>query len=209
MKKVCYNCGKEASTKDHIPPKCLFPKDCRSQLITVPSCTECNQRTSSDEQYFLVTLTSRRDHNPVQLEVWKQRVLPQLQEEEFDGLRKSLLSQTRVIWLPSENGFVETPIVRVNTTRVKRVIGKTARGLYYHEVGRPLPSTHTVNVYFEPTDWLPELAARTPAPTIVHEGVFSYRYAIAGGASIWWLLYYDHVVAVAATLDSGPEIAGK
>jgi hypothetical protein len=202
MKKLCYNCGTAASTKDHVPPRCLFPKNNRSQLITVPSCAECNQGTSFDEQYFLVTLTSRRDHNPAQLAVWEQRVLPQLQEKDFEGLRKSLLSDTRLIWLPSHKGFDETPIVRVDMTRVNRVIKKTARGLYYHELGRPLASTDTVKVYFEPKNWLPELAARTAAPTTIHEGVFSYRYAVAGGASIWWLLFYDRIMAIAVTLDS-------
>jgi hypothetical protein len=205
MKRVCYNCGKVASTKDHIPPKCLFPKNSQSQLITVPSCAECNEATSLDEQYFLVALTSRRDHGPLQLKVWGQRVLPQLRHEEFEGLRKSLLLHTRWIWLPSPRGFEEAPILNVNMTRVKAVIGKTARGLYYHELGCPLPSTHIVKVYFEPKDWLPALAERTPPPTTIQEGVFSYRYGAADGVSIWWLLYYGQIMAIAVTL--APDVA--
>jgi hypothetical protein len=46
-------CGKPAPTKEHVPPKCFFPKGAGLQLKTVPSCLEHNNAKSNDDQYLL------------------------------------------------------------------------------------------------------------------------------------------------------------
>lgn len=70
---LCYWCGKPATSREHVPPKCLFPeskdlrgldkKDYRKNLITVPSCDEHNLRKSNDDEYLLVCLASRVGNN--------------------------------------------------------------------------------------------------------------------------------------------------
>ena len=45
--KMCYYCGKKASSREHVPPKCIFldsvdGKKNKNNLITVPSCYEHN-----------------------------------------------------------------------------------------------------------------------------------------------------------------------
>lgn len=49
-KGTCYICGKnKATTKDHIPPKCIFPESLKSdnlRKITVWACDECNNKMS-------------------------------------------------------------------------------------------------------------------------------------------------------------------
>jgi len=68
----CYCCEKAATTKDHIPPKCFFPEkkylsnsnpDYRSQLITVPSCSERNNFRSKDDEYTaaVIAMNSKSD----------------------------------------------------------------------------------------------------------------------------------------------------
>ena len=57
-------CDTEATSTEHAPPKCLFPKqrdlpsgiNLRNQLITVPSCARHNQQRSSNDEYLLYTL---------------------------------------------------------------------------------------------------------------------------------------------------------
>ena len=53
---TCYMCDSIATTREHVPPKCLFPekKDIgddiyRQNLITVPSCDKHN--TSKSQEY--------------------------------------------------------------------------------------------------------------------------------------------------------------
>lgn len=65
-KEYCYWCGKLATSKEHVPPKCLFPefkdtKDVydnsfRHNLITVPSCDEHNLVKSRDDEYLMTCL---------------------------------------------------------------------------------------------------------------------------------------------------------
>jgi len=52
--KRCYLCKGEADTKDHVPPKGLFPEPRPSNLITVDCCYRCNQKfTKIDEEFRL------------------------------------------------------------------------------------------------------------------------------------------------------------
>lgn len=72
---VCYWCGKLATSREHVPPKCLFPegKDVkqiygqsfRNNLITVPSCDKHNTEKSNEDQYLMVCLSGRVGNNAV------------------------------------------------------------------------------------------------------------------------------------------------
>lgn len=71
----CYWCGGIATSREHVPPKCLFPQDkdikgvynktFRRDLITVPSCDEHNLAKSHDDEYLMVCLGSRVGNNGI------------------------------------------------------------------------------------------------------------------------------------------------
>jgi hypothetical protein len=212
MNKLCYSCGEPVTTNtsDHIPPKTLFPKRIKANLITVPSCYECNQRMSLDDQYFATVLTARRNDNPTQCVVWEQKVLPQLQDEDFAGLRSMLVARTRSIWLPEGDSFVQTGILNLNMERINGVLRKIVRGLYYHHRGVPLAAANAVPVYLDPKDWLPAFAGRTKTHVVVHPDVFEYRCAFLEGESslsAWWILFYRRTMAVGFTVP--PDLASR
>lgn len=51
--RVCYHCEADGPTREHVPPKCLFPKGADwSGLITVPSCAAHNNATSAADEYL-------------------------------------------------------------------------------------------------------------------------------------------------------------
>lgn len=59
----CYMCVSPATSREHVPPLCLFPeskdvggKDYRRNLITVPSCDEHNSKKESDDEFLMVSL---------------------------------------------------------------------------------------------------------------------------------------------------------
>ena len=54
---ICVYCGEPATTKDHVPPRCLLEKPYPTNLRTVPCCSRCNSKFSLDEQYFLILLS--------------------------------------------------------------------------------------------------------------------------------------------------------
>jgi hypothetical protein len=56
----CIYCNlREANTKDHVPPKCIFPPGTKKHMITVPACSDCNNLYSIEDEYFKIALTIR------------------------------------------------------------------------------------------------------------------------------------------------------
>src|SRR5678816_3709575 len=47
------------TTKDHVPPRNLFPTPPPTGLITVPACDDCNGGESKDDEWFRLTLSIR------------------------------------------------------------------------------------------------------------------------------------------------------
>ncbi|MEZ4810770.1 MAG: hypothetical protein R2819_10450 [Allomuricauda sp.] len=54
----CVYCGDSASTRDHVPSKCLLEQPYPENLSVVGCCDSCNQDFSKDEQYFVCLLES-------------------------------------------------------------------------------------------------------------------------------------------------------
>lgn len=58
--KKCYACDRNSSSKEHVPPKSVFPEDhehnldlsLRNNLITVPSCHLHNSKKALDDEVF-------------------------------------------------------------------------------------------------------------------------------------------------------------
>jgi hypothetical protein len=49
----CAYCGAAADlTRDHVPPRVVFPKPRPKDLITVPACRPCNVSAGPDDEYF-------------------------------------------------------------------------------------------------------------------------------------------------------------
>ena len=71
----CYWCGAPATSKEHVPPKCLFPElkdiegiysdNCRKDLITVPSCDKHNLNKSKDDEILMACLAPLLGNNGI------------------------------------------------------------------------------------------------------------------------------------------------
>lgn len=63
--KTCYHCDAESSGREHVPPKCLFPKgNDWSRLMTVPSCATHNNATSKADEYLKFLLGAIASNTP-------------------------------------------------------------------------------------------------------------------------------------------------
>ena len=57
----CIYCGKIGPLSvDHIPPKSLFQHPRPNNLITVPSCDDCNKGAQKDDDYFTIRIIPQR-----------------------------------------------------------------------------------------------------------------------------------------------------
>ncbi len=144
----CVYCGKMVETSDdHIPPKNLFPSPRPSNLITVPSCRECNEKASKDDEYFRLVLSMRRDISD-HPEVLKNKAKLQrsLQNPERKGFRSSFLNSLAVVDSCTPAGIYlgKTDAFRVDMKRVNNVIKRITQGLFYKEKARRLPDNYQV-----------------------------------------------------------------
>src|SRR5438105_15027083 len=48
----CAYCPQPATTRDHLPPECMFTPPLRIDLVTVPACKTCNNGASADDEAF-------------------------------------------------------------------------------------------------------------------------------------------------------------
>jgi hypothetical protein len=148
---ACVYCGKVGEiSNDHIPPKNLFSPPRPSNLITVPSCKECNQQASKDDEYFWSVLSMRYDtfeHPEVSKN--KTKLFRALQKPEQKGFRDLLLNSLSIVdsYTPAGIYLGKTGACSVNMKRVNAVIKRITRGLFYKSKGRRLPDNYRVWAY--------------------------------------------------------------
>jgi hypothetical protein len=132
---TCYMCDAPATSKEHAPPKCIFPEgkdledgsDLRKNLIKVPSCAEHNLRYSSDDEYFFFIVALNIDGNARKQRQFDTKVLravrrnPEIANSTFaQDLGPALLDGR-----PAHGGCIFRD-------RIERVIEKTTRAIHYH-----------------------------------------------------------------------------
>jgi hypothetical protein len=78
MKPSCVYCLNEnAETRDHIPPKCFFPKNVSTNInrITVPCCEPCRKQQKDDEfvRNVLTSVEAVEDHPAIASDISERR----------------------------------------------------------------------------------------------------------------------------------------
>ena len=74
--RLCYLCGKAgADSRDHVPPRGIFPKLPRGNLITVPAHEACNKAFSEDDEAFRNAIISASWRSEAGRQAWDEQVL--------------------------------------------------------------------------------------------------------------------------------------
>lgn len=137
---ACYCCAEPGTTREHVPPLCIFPekKDStdgssyRDGLITVPSCPSHNTVKSKDDEYLLCILALNVLNNPIGEQQARTKVLRALKRS--PGLEKLVLSTHLPVMLENvETGVVDsTAALWIDTDRFMRVLSHVSKALYFH-----------------------------------------------------------------------------
>lgn len=139
-KETCYMCSAEAISKEHVPPRCLFPKDSelakgmtmRRNLIKVPSCHIHNSSKSKDDEYLMFVMSCAFQGNEFKSRLFKNRVLrafqkkPHVMETVFKNPRKILFREG------GEGEPEESISFEADLDRVDSIFHHMACGIYYH-----------------------------------------------------------------------------
>ena len=133
MDRKCFLCGSDASSKEHVPPKCFFPDGgkYRTQLITVPSCTKHNLDTSQDDEYVRNVIAMSIGNNAIGFKQFFEKVVKSyIQSPRL--MNRTLARSQRVITAQGS-----TTAFEIERDRFDSVIKKIAYGLYYDKFRKP------------------------------------------------------------------------
>jgi hypothetical protein len=137
---------------DHVPPENLFETGHKSDLVTVPCCRRCNNGASKEDQYFLVYLALRQDarQKAEHDRLWA-KMLRTLKRQPASKFRQNITSGIRFVQPVTPAGIIlpHALSIRVDPPRVAKVLIRIIKGLYLHETGHRLASTHHVLPYDE------------------------------------------------------------
>ncbi|MBV4516175.1 MULTISPECIES: hypothetical protein [Pseudomonas] len=128
---TCYMCDAPATSKEHAPPKCLFPEgkhlsapdNQRISLITVPACDAHNTQKSGDDEYLMYLFTMLPQTNSYGKVIFNNKVIrasqrkPKLAERIFENTIK----------IDGKEGN------EVDRQRIDTSIGLVARAIFFHE----------------------------------------------------------------------------
>lgn len=155
---TCYRCSSAATTKEHFPPRCFFPKGSglNLQLKTVPSCTTHNNDKSGDDQFLLAHICLNASKGPgLPREIFNRSISPQL-ERSFN-FRASIAEDAK--------HFTDgTAHYKVDLDRFDNFFDHLCWALYFERYELPFDdTTHSINhVYFSlHTEDSQELGVRT------------------------------------------------
>lgn len=136
MSDTCYWCGSPATSKEHVPPKCLFPenkdtfnifnKSLRENLITVPSCDIHNLQKSNDDEFLMTLLAGKVGNNFTAYIHNNTKVSRSMQRN------PNIISPLLYDVINLNNSSFPISIIQVDNLRLLNSFESIARGLYYH-----------------------------------------------------------------------------
>lgn len=212
-KTKCAYCGSNnPKTKDHIPPKGLYPKPLPKNLITVPCCKSCHKGTSEDDLYFRsVLLTASNLVSDEKAMKQLDHAVKSLAQPKRAKLANFIVNSIVEPEIVSEAGIIlgKQLALKIDHDRIERVLVRIIRGLYYNELGKPLPegcnvfaqidqfgkiaNTLASEGYFQPAKW-------------AADGMFGYTYAKTiekDDATVWLGVFYQQVAFLGFTGRQG------
>lgn len=200
----CAFCGETATTRDHIPPKSIYPAPRPTDLITVPACVRCNEGSKLDDEYFRWLIATAATPSESAFAIIEKRIIPNFTKR--PALLHDVMSKSTCVDLFSQGGIYldKSHAFNFDRHRIQNVIEKIVRGLYYHTQQSTLPKAASVSPFIlNPA--IPPDYSNSLASLILHDtgnGIFSYRYHSDTNApqdTFWFLMFYDQVLFVAKT----------
>src|SRR5882724_7581931 len=134
----CYMCDREGYTKEHVPPRCLFPEkkdvliDLRQNLLTVPSCLDHNSKKSNNDEFLMMTISGIVGNNDIGYVHYQTKVQRSLAKKPkfIEKIVKGAIATDHT----TEDGKV-IPVLKgqLDIKRIETCLTNIVYGLYYHE----------------------------------------------------------------------------
>ena len=205
IKQLCAYCGeRDATDKEHVFPKCLYPISkvrSRVQRLTIPSCNVCNNGWADDEAHFRNILSLAGEPNDCRRELWETTVQRSFQQ--IDGPRR-IQNIVNTWQLVEIDGKPKHMVYPGEDARVIRVVKKVVRGLsHYHSILSAVPESRVwvdVMKYRMPEEFLTQMTYDHREPDVAE-----YRYSVIGEVGIqstWLLTFFEKITFIGIVASS-------
>ena len=204
---LCIYCVKRnATTKDHVPPKCFFSEPRPNNLITVPCCEKCNNFFGKDDEIVRNLITSfdtTEIHPSIQTQLADKRNRSLGRKESAFALQHLINSMQPVdcfspggIYLGSRPGF------NLNQPAMNNFIRRITIALLYHEkqviLKNPIIDWRILNLNADDFNSMPDKIKSFISSRKIHRignGEFSYMgcYLPHIVDSLWIINFYDGI----------------
>ncbi len=204
IEKCAYCREKKEATRDHVISRALFPeKYDKTNPIIVPSCRECNNGFSKDEEYFRQFLNffsmeySEESKNTFDTKI--RRSIERRLQIGYKAMRKMEL-----VDLYTSSGIylgkkTKVDIPNEDWVRYHNVLDKYIKGLFYYEFDITIPVNFKIKHFLANKDAsLLKIANKMSKWNIENKEVFAYSYNNVPDSynSIWISIYYDAIVFI-------------
>lgn len=200
-----------AKTRDHIPPRNLFPKPWPSDFITVPCCESCRAGWSDDDEYFRLAVVSTENvsaHAAVDSVI--ETVSRSFEKENKQGFARLVYdSLIEVAGKGSQGEDLAVPIMKIDRSRLNRVTNRIIRGLFHHENHYPVPADYIIETAFSQSGFpqffkrIEPMLDQFSLPRSIGNGVFAYSFASIEedrNSTIWLLNFYEALPFIGFTV---------
>jgi hypothetical protein len=197
----CYLCDAPAETRDHIPPKGLFPRPRPSNLHTLPCCEVCNDRASGDDEYFRLAASSLVNRNAAGSKAWQRTVQSTLKKRRIGKLIDELHESIKPTQISTPFGSLDVVQIGARADVISRVLVRITKGFLYlthPEIDRSRLDFHITQIHqFK----LESIVASGVAQAFTHysigEGVYRHWRALSADdirKGLWVHMFYEAAV---------------
>lgn len=212
---TCYLCSfaiEGDSSRDHVPPKQLYVRSVRQahspNLYTLPTHGECNKSFQHDEDYFVNSLAPFAAGSYA-----GDSLLTDIGRKFQSGQKVGLVKTVLTEFEQRPSGLLLPPGLiakRIDQSRIRRVLWKIIRGLYFKEHGRILSPDGRVGIEIFPPDRAPTRLFQDALGPLEsrgqYQGVFDYKYyrdTEQSDLEYWGLLFWDRLIVTALFRPNG------
>lgn len=149
--RTCYFCDAPATSREHVPPQCLFPEskdlpageNLRLNLIKVPSCDEHNGGKSDDDAFLFWILTVALQGNEHKRRNFMTKGMRAFKQA--PGTFLPLMENMTDVVLQDPSGALHASAAfEVDWRRFEKCMCHIAAGIYYHHTRRRWTGSYRV-----------------------------------------------------------------
>lgn len=144
--KTCYMCDQPMTSREHVPPKCIFPEvkdsdgvDYRKNMIVVPSCDLHNSVKSMEDEFFLLYMAANAHSNSVGT-MHQDTKLSRILERSPHVLAMMMSTATPAVAKDRDGNLQQTCAFHVDVERFMAQFDHIARGIFFHHFDSKAPA---------------------------------------------------------------------